>query len=56
MGWCGVNWISPAQDRGRWWALVIAVINLRVPYNAGQFLSGCSTGDLSSSDQLHRVR
>jgi len=27
----GVNWIDLAQDRDRWWALVNAVMNLRVP-------------------------
>jgi hypothetical protein len=34
---------------------VNAVMNLWVPYNAGKFISGCSTGGLSSSAQLHRV-
>ena len=29
---CGVtDWIELAQDRDRWWALVSAVMNLRVP-------------------------
>jgi len=29
---CGyVDWIGLAQDRDRWWALVSAVMNLRVP-------------------------
>jgi hypothetical protein len=29
---CGdVDWIELAEDRDRWWALVTAVMNLRVP-------------------------
>jgi hypothetical protein len=31
VGWEGVDWIDMAQDRDRWWALVNAVMNLRVP-------------------------
>ena len=27
----GMDWIEPAQDRDRWWALVNAVMFLRVP-------------------------
>ena len=33
----GTDWIDLAQDRDRWRALLIAVMNLRVPYNAGNF-------------------
>ena len=39
---CGyMDWIGLAQDRDRWWTLVSAVMNLRVPWNAGNFLSSC---------------
>jgi hypothetical protein len=31
VGWRGMDWIDMAQDRDRWRALVIAVMNLRVP-------------------------
>ena len=31
VGCGGVDWIDLAQDRDRWWALVDAVMNLRVP-------------------------
>jgi hypothetical protein len=34
----GVNWIDLAQDWDRWRAVVNAVMNLRAPYNAGNFL------------------
>ena len=37
VGW--VEWIVLAQDRGRWWALVNAVMNLQVPLNVGKMLT-----------------
>jgi hypothetical protein len=34
-----MDWIDMAQDRGRWRAVVSAVMNLQVSYNAGNFLT-----------------
>ena len=31
VGCGGVDWIELAQERDRWWAVVTAVMNLRVP-------------------------
>jgi hypothetical protein len=32
-----MDWIDEAQDRARWRALVNAAVNLRIPYNVGNF-------------------
>jgi len=34
-----MDWIDLAWDRDRWWDLVVVVINLPVPYNAGNVLT-----------------
>ena len=34
-----MDWIDMAKDRDRWRALVNSVMNLRVPYNSGNFSS-----------------
>ena len=39
---CGyMDWIGWAQDRDMWRTLVSAVMNFRVPWNAGNFLTSC---------------
>jgi hypothetical protein len=39
MGCGGMDWMEPAQVRNRWWTDVNVVMNLRVPYNEGNFLT-----------------
>jgi hypothetical protein len=53
-GWDGIDWIDLAQERGQWRAVVNTVMNLRVPYNAGKFLSSCTIGSFSGRAQLRK--
>jgi hypothetical protein len=55
IGWDVMYWIDVAQGGDLWRALVITVMNLRVPENTGTFLGGCTIGSFSRRAQLHGV-
>jgi hypothetical protein len=51
--WDDMDWIDLAQDQDQWRTLVNTVMNLRVPLNAGKFLTACAIGGFSRRAQLH---
>ena len=53
---CGyMDWIGLTQDRDRWQTLLSAVMNLRVPTNAGNFLTSCKPVSCSRRTLHHGV-
>ena len=53
---CGyMDWIGLVQDRDRWQTLVSAVMNLPVPWNAGNFLTSCKPFSFSRMTLHHGV-
>ena len=45
-----MDWIPLTQDKDRWWELVNAVMNIRVPYNA--VVSSLDENVLASQERL----
>jgi hypothetical protein len=52
IGWDGVDWVDMVQNRDQSRAPMNAVLNLRVPWNAGNILNRFTIGGLSRRAQL----
>jgi hypothetical protein len=53
VGWNDVDWIGLAQDRDKRGSLLKAEMKLWAAEKAGKFLSGCRSGGIWTSVQLH---
>ena len=54
---CGyMDWIGLAQDTDRWRTLLSVVMNLQVPWNAGNFLTSCKPVSFSRRTLHHGVK
>jgi hypothetical protein len=56
IGWEDVDWMHLAQHRDERRALVITIMNLLVPYKAGNFLTRYVTIRFTRRTLLHGVR
>jgi hypothetical protein len=54
IGWDGIDWIDLPQNRDQWRAFVNTVMNIRILYNAGKFLSGCTFGSFSGRAEFRK--
>ena len=52
----GQDWIDLAEGRDRWRALVNAVMNLRVPLNAENFMTSCKKDSAPWSKSVSILR
>jgi len=53
--WTGMDWIDLAENSDRRRTLANAVMNIRVPLNAGNFLTSCKPVSFSRRALLYTV-
>ena len=55
MQWEGMDWFGMAEDRDKWQAVSNVVMNIQIPYTAGDFLTKWRTVSFPRRTLFHEL-